>query len=49
MKKLSLIMAVLMIMLSTMGFTSVEKAYWEENKKIISVPGEKEFVLPHFF
>lgn len=39
MKKLSLIMAVLMIMLSTMGFTSVEKAYWEENKKIMQWEG----------
>ncbi len=39
MKKLSLVMAVLMIMLSTMGFTSVEKAYWEENKKIMQWEG----------
>lgn len=39
MKRLSLIMAVLMIMLSTMGFTSVEKAYWEENKKIMQWEG----------
>ena len=28
-----------MIMLSTMGFTSVEKAYWEENKKIMQWEG----------
>ena len=39
MKRLSLVMAVLMIMLSTMGFTTVEKSYWEENKKVMEWKG----------
>ncbi len=32
-------MAVLMIMLSTMGFTTTEKAYWEENEKVMNWGG----------
>ncbi len=39
MKKLSIIMLVLMVMMTTMGLTSVEKAYFEESKKMIEWGG----------